>query len=730
MQPPPRKVKETQQVKLIFSEQFSRLQAKQQQDTDLLEEIRSFSKQRAAIEKEYGQALQRLAVQYQKRDWQRGKTDAVTSSGIFSVWRSVIDATARNAASRLAAAEEYRALLGHASKGIRNAKELRAKRGLEQLQRIQAEVVDSLRELHRVKKSYHHLSHMATVTREKATEAQARARKSDHGIFHFRTGLHKMSAKLSARLKECDDHLIEARNEYLLTLAAINTYHNHYYTADLPHIMERMDGDVYDQLRGYFTLLCRTETDVCQSTHSEYSRIWDNAAKVTRERNVQQFLQESPSFNHTVGFTFQPAPQDKVFVLQELFDAGEGFLNKEAKKWATKAAKDYKIISHGERALQTLEARVKLLSGEMGCSVEQRMVEVDESVRKAKVSRAKAEARLALLSESGIVIKQWLHAAMSQVEEELERERRLSEQRKSTEDFSEEEFELTDFEDYDENGDIFVAQTSTSGVCVYPVACRVIYSYQASQSDELSITEGEELQVIEDGDMEDWLKVCNSCGQVGYVPEHYVQFLCLPADRAAHLDGSYSSSGSSAGNNRREQNKENTGVARALYAYEAQSAEELSFQEGALIRLLRCQQREVDDGFWEGELDGRIGVFPSLVVELLQEEEEEEEEEEKVQGNMEPPSTPPVSPHTPISPAPLPCSSPNPRSHSANSTPPPICEEEKLQSVPPEVLQQADSRAGKESEGSGNCSPNLSITRLRPCRAPPPPPTASFSSRS
>ncbi|TMS17221.1 F-BAR and double SH3 domains protein 1, partial [Larimichthys crocea] len=39
----------------------------------------SFSKQRAAIEKEYGQALQRLAVQYQKRDWQRGNTDAITS---------------------------------------------------------------------------------------------------------------------------------------------------------------------------------------------------------------------------------------------------------------------------------------------------------------------------------------------------------------------------------------------------------------------------------------------------------------------------------------------------------------------------------------------------------------------------------------------------------------------------------------------------------------------------
>ena len=33
------------------------------------------------------------------------------------------------------------------------------------------------------------------------------------------------------------------------------------------------------------------------------------------------------------------------------------------------------------------------------------------------------------------------------------------------------------------------------------------YILQSSQSDELSITEGEELQVIEDGDVEDWLKV-------------------------------------------------------------------------------------------------------------------------------------------------------------------------------------------------------------------------------
>lgn len=44
--------------------------------------------------------------------------------------------------------------------------------------------------------------------------------------------------QLSARQTECDNRLTEVRNEYLLTLAAVNTHHQHYYTSDLPHIME------------------------------------------------------------------------------------------------------------------------------------------------------------------------------------------------------------------------------------------------------------------------------------------------------------------------------------------------------------------------------------------------------------------------------------------------------------------------------------------------------------
>lgn len=44
------------------------------------------------------------------------------------MWRSVVDATAQSATSRLAAAEEYRRLIGQASRSLRNAKDVRAKR--------------------------------------------------------------------------------------------------------------------------------------------------------------------------------------------------------------------------------------------------------------------------------------------------------------------------------------------------------------------------------------------------------------------------------------------------------------------------------------------------------------------------------------------------------------------------------------------------------------------------
>ena len=56
---------------------------------------------------------------------------------------------------------------------------------------------------------------------------------------------------------------------------------------------------------------------------------------------------------------------------------------------------------------------------------------------------------------------------------------------------------------------------------------------------------------------------------------------------------------------------------RAIYEYTAQYDEELTFPEGAIIELIRTDDNNVDDGWWEGRYNGKVGVFPSVVVELL-----------------------------------------------------------------------------------------------------------------
>ncbi|KAL0882290.1 hypothetical protein ABMA27_000813 [Loxostege sticticalis] len=54
-------------------------------------------------------------------------------------------------------------------------------------------------------------------------------------------------------------------------------------------------------------------------------------------------------------------------------------------------------------------------------------------------------------------------------------------------------------------------------------------------------------------------------------------------------------------------------VARALYAFNGQTARELSFRKGDLIHV----RRQIDSNWYEGEIHGRIGLFPYNYVEIM-----------------------------------------------------------------------------------------------------------------
>ncbi|XP_069753930.1 F-BAR and double SH3 domains protein 1-like [Narcine bancroftii] len=792
--------------------------------------FRSYSKQRACIEKEYGQALQRLAAQYLRKDSSRGKADASDGRTTLGAWRTVVEATAQLGQARSVAANAYRMVSVDAARTSRAAKDLHLKCS-EQLVRIQAELMEAVKELNKAKKQYGQRQRVADIAQQKAAEAQAKTKKSEFGIFHTKTSLQKLNAKLSSRLWECNCHVTEARNEYLLTISAVTAHLAQYIHADLPQVLKsltvpasttipwqsipgshnslprssllspfyapkrkvpallmlphqtcfpnpgnilNLDNDIYERLQEFLTLIGKTETDTSRLGEECFQNVLESSRKVvwcliytiffpislddpiefapvdiqrtlqhrnrafspsrlcpaikhtetleqqltahglvndsgillcagtkcvlisiSREVDLQLFLQDNPVFSEAIAFTFQPVGTDKICHLEldvETKD-GESSLDKEARKWATKQAMHHKVVAHGDRILQNLEQPWHVLSEEEAAVIELKMEEVKESIRKAEVGKRRAVARLALLREAGVEVDA---STMSQAGEELERERRLSEARASqslNREVSEVDFaDFDEFEDSEETPEFDDDGTLTEPI---PKRCTVLFSYQAGQSDELTITEGEQLEVIDDGDVENWVKLVAGMirgrivhwivdlaavhdlleasgsssirkGKVnilGWTPSSRLQQMlelqfqlrgglwigktavALPRPRRSPLphwlpptapalegEGHYHSAPNQdsrrsaalrqlsfpeKGWNRRIQEG---CLARALYGYQGQSAEELCFPEGALIRILHTGEWGVEDRFWQGDFDGRVGVFPSLLVEMLRQD--------------------------------------------------------------------------------------------------------------
>ena len=57
---------------------------------------------------------------------------------------------------------------------------------------------------------------------------------------------------------------------------------------------------------------------------------------------------------------------------------------------------------------------------------------------------------------------------------------------------------------------------------------------------------------------------------------------------------------------------------KALYDYDANGSDELAFKEDEVIHIISRSPNGVEDGWWMGELNGRTGLFPSIVVEECQ----------------------------------------------------------------------------------------------------------------
>lgn len=137
---------------------------------------------------------------------------------------------------------------------------------------------------------------------------------------------------------------------------------------------------------------------------------------------------------------------------------------------------------------------------------------------------------------------------------------------------------------------------------------KATYAFDASSSDEVSMAEGEVLEVLDDNDQSTgWMKVrCLCTGSVGFVPANYVSDLG-DAGRVVEAASDESDVGD-----------EVISRVRALYAYAAREAGELSLIEGEEYHLT-ARGFDYGSGWCEGRSakTGATGVFPANYVETL-----------------------------------------------------------------------------------------------------------------
>ncbi|XP_053686877.1 protein nervous wreck [Sabethes cyaneus] len=732
----------TKFLKNLHSEQLAKLALKNQNECELLEDIRQFTLKRSAIEKSYSEALLKISSAYLNKKQAcipEIKMDGAEEKwNMWSVWQTVLEENEKLARARLAAVEVFQQQIADEAKLLRSSKLGSSKKCVEHLGQVQKELQLSVQDVDKTKKCYFDEEHCAHDVRDKARDIEEKLKKKKGSFFQSITSLQKNSARVTSRKEQLEEKSTGARNDYILSLASANAHQNHYFTIDLQTTMATMENYVYERVADYLALIGRTELLTCSATQNSFGKIRDQAQQLTREYNLQCCYLYYPVLKQHIQYEFEPCDNDPIRKITADHESAAETLNREGKRWAGRVARENNVIRENARKLAVCTALREAghrndPNDQNGPDLETKIDEFRENIRKAETAKCKAEARLECLRCGGISVDEWLQEAETLSVQEMprsasslsmrtdasgqgenpssdsfydsdnaEQDQPISESSPAPkqpeppiDDFPVESDEDEDFEVEQERQKIEqishgwddptqvdwgaeeAAAAAASAAASAPAQqimgqtfkCTALYSYTAQNPDELSIVESEQLEVVGEGDGDGWLRARNYRGEEGFVPHNYLDVerdtpvdTHTPAQLSTQI--SFSSVDYTVDNEDQDQmhdsgqspdqisvisapRKVHQMYCIALYDYDATAEDELTFEEGQIIKLITKSPHGVDDGWWEGELNGKIGNFPSLVV-------EECDENGEPLTDAEDESPPPSAPPTFAAPAPPP----------------------------------------------------------------------------
>ncbi|XP_072249971.1 SH3 domain-containing protein 21 isoform X2 [Leuresthes tenuis] len=147
--------------------------------------------------------------------------------------------------------------------------------------------------------------------------------------------------------------------------------------------------------------------------------------------------------------------------------------------------------------------------------------------------------------------------------------------------------------------------------------CEVAYAYTPHNEDEMELVLGETIEIISEIEDGWWMGLKN--GKLGafpsnFVKEIFVSFKDEGKTRPKLSDAMFSKEKSQRASVRNKA-KNPVECCQVMFDYTAKAEDELDLKKGDVVMILR---KEVDDeGWWEGDLNGRRGFFPDNFVMVI-----------------------------------------------------------------------------------------------------------------
>ncbi|KAL0851821.1 hypothetical protein ABMA28_000126 [Loxostege sticticalis] len=539
----------TKFLKNLHTEQIAKLHAKNQHECDLLEDLRTYTIKRSAIEKSYSEALLKISSAYLNK--KIPNIPDIKVDGAEEKWCCT-----------------------------------------DSLAQAHKELQLTVSDIDKTKKLYFDEEHTAHDVRDKAKDIEEKLKKKKGSFFQSITSLQKNSAKVSSRRDQLEEKSTGARNDYLLSIAAANAHQNRYFLVELQSCMQNMESSVYEKVSEFLTLMGRTELLTCSATQHSFGKIRDQALQLTREYNLQCLYLYYPVLKQHIQYEFEPCDNDPVDMVTMEQESVITTLAQEARRWATRVVRETALVRDATRKLHLYQAMRD--AGQKvdpndpnGPELEVRMDELRANIRRSETSKAKYEARLECLRVSGAPVDEWLKEVdLLAVQDTLPRsssllsvrtdasgaadqpssdsfydsdntegeaatsagptpvtaghQRTISGSSQQDEDHDDDvdadlEEERKRIEQltvgwddptqvaWDEAADDVAAPAETIEPPAPPLyKCTALYSYTAQNPDELSIIENEQLEVVGEGDGDGWLRARNYRGEEGYVPHNYL----------------------------------------------------------------------------------------------------------------------------------------------------------------------------------------------------------------